>query len=273
MKYGLLLTLMLSIITPNSVAAQKPEEDGPVGIFQSRSEYDEFMGNAKRIAYGENGNSELRQMIPLLNDIVLNRPVGWTNSQYGGEAGTLDVLADPKVREELQMVDEQYEQLQKMQDQIQKRAAEQVRQLDLSDTENLIDQIQMIRDKAEDDLNSVLLPHQVDRLRQIHMQSALRHRSLVDILTSDPVKSKLEVTNQQVEELRQTEKEIEEDILKEIAKLRKAARERLLSKLDSDQKKQVEEMIGDSFEFSERAKNSDRSKGKSKRQSKRQQSK
>ena len=83
------------------------------------------------------------------------------------------------------------------------------------------------------------------------MQSQLRRRSLVEILTSDPLKSDLEITDNQSDELRLAEKEIEEDLQKQIAKLREKARERLLSTLKPAQKKKVEELIGDTFESSQ----------------------
>ena len=45
------------------------------------------------------------------------------------------------------------------------------------------------------------------------------------------------------------EAKIEKELEEEIAELREKAREKFLSKLNSSQRKQVEEMLGDSFEF------------------------
>ena len=140
MKTVLFITAMLLALPVTAGFAQKPEEDdGPVGIFPSRSEYYEFIGGAKRAAYGENGSPELRAMIPLLNDIALNKPVGWSAHEYGSQASTLGLLSDADVRADLEMVDDQYEKLRNLNSEIQQRAAEQLRDLDFNDSENLVE--------------------------------------------------------------------------------------------------------------------------------------
>ena len=53
------------------------------------------------------------------------------------------------------------------------------------------------------------------------MQSQLRRRNLVDLLTSNPYRDELDITDRQAEDLRDAQKEIEADLAKEIAKLRR----------------------------------------------------
>lgn len=249
------LSVVVLIVCPLSLACgQDKSHNGPVGIFQSPDEYDNFMRNAKRAAYGENGSLEMQAMIPLLNDIVLNRPPGSTASQYGIEASTLGMLSDPNVRSELEMVEDQYSQLKQLNSEIQQRASRKLLNLDFSDSSSIMDQVRSIRERANDELNSVLLPHQLERLQQIRMQSQLRRRSLVDVLTSDPIKSRLEITDDQSDELRQSEREIQQELARKIAKLQEEARDRLLSKLKPSQKDAARKMIGDAFEFTNRAK-------------------
>ena len=266
----ILQALVLLALLPSTLLAQKDQaDDGPVGIFNSRSEYNQFIGGAKQAAYGEGGNVELQAMIPLLNDIALNRPIGSTNKQYGGQGGSLDLLSNEKVREELEMMDDQYDDLVEMNKRVQERSAEQLRGLDFKDREGLVSQIQKIRQQAEADLNSVLLPHQLTRLRQLRTRSRLRGQSFVDILTSEPVKSELEVTDKQAEELREEEAEIREDLEKQIAELREKARKRLLSKLKPSQREKAEELLGDTFEFKDTNKSKSDGKNKNKGKAKR----
>lgn len=268
MKTFPLAILTLLILLPVAATqAQKQGDNEPVGIFQSRSEYHEFMGNAKRIAYGPEGNLELQAMIPMLNDIALNQPIGSTAGQYDVQGSTLGLLSDEKIRGELEMMDDQYDDLKRLNSEIQDRVAEQIRGLDFKDAGNLAEQIRGIREQARNDLHSVLLPHQLTRLRQIRMQSQLRRRSLVDLITSDPLKTELEVSDRQTRELRETEEEIEKELEEEIAKLRAKARDRLLSKLKPGQKDKVEEMFGDAFDFGD-SPNDKRSEAKIKRRSK-----
>lgn len=81
------------------------------------------------------------------------------------------------------------------------------------------------------------------------MQALLQRRSLVDVLTSDPVKTELEISRIQANELKDFESIVQADLAKEIAKLREAARERLLAKLSPTQEKQAKELIGEVFVF------------------------
>ena len=261
MKHLIVIAAMALVFPAGVALGQKGgSDDGPVGIFSTGQEYDQFMGSAKELAYGPDGSPELRAMIPMLNDIALNRPIGWTNQKYGGPGGTLDLLSDQKVRQELEMMDDQYEELQRMNEEVQKRAGEQLRGLDFNDRDSLVRQIRKIREQAEKDLNSVLLPHQLDRLKQLRAQSRLRNRSFIDVITSEPLKSELEISDEQSGELKQAEQEIEEELAREIAELREKARTRLLSKLKKSQREEVEEIFGDMFDFANSAGKRDKRK-------------
>ena len=68
---------------------------------------------------------------------------------------------------------------------------------DCSDSKNIVSQIRGLRDQAEQDLDGVLLPHQLQRLGQIRSRSQLRNRSLADLLTSELLKSELEISDEQ----------------------------------------------------------------------------
>ena len=251
-RYRLFLFMLLVFLFPTWVRAQKQTQDeGPVGIFETRQQYDEFMGSAKTAAAG---NPDLQAMIPMLNDIALEKPVGWTANRYGISSSTLGVLSNSKVRNEIEMVDGQYDDLKNLSSEIQRRAAKQLRELDFSDRDQLVKQIRSISEAAREEMNAVLLPHQLTRLKQIRMQSRLRHQSLVDLLTSNPIKADLEISDDQAESLRKAEKEIEAELQREIAKLREKARDRLLSKLSRDQKAEVEAMFGEAFDFGEEPK-------------------
>ncbi len=265
---NLLLAVFVGLLCSTSAVAQKGgQNDGPIGIFGSRAEYDQFMGSAKRAAYGEGGNPELQAMIPMINDMVLQQPFGTTANQYNiNEVSDLGLLADPKVREEIEMVDEQYEELQKLNADIQARAASQIQKLDFSDREGLVDRLREIRERAQEDLDSMFIPEQLARLRQLRNQSRMRGgRTLVDLLTTDPLRNELDISESQADELRELEKEVEEEIQREIAKLREKAKERLLSPLDSEQREQVEELFGETMAFTPR----DREVGKGKARGKR----
>lgn len=249
MRYLVCITLALVFLssTPD-LLAQKSSDDGPVGMFSSRQDYDNFMVGVKMAARSD---PELRAMIPMINDIALQQPFGSTARQYRITDTPLGLLSDSRIREDIEMVDDQYQELQSLNSKLQQRLAEQLRSIDFEDSSNIAGQLRTMRDAAQRDLNGVLLPHQVARLRQIRMQSQLQKRSFVDLLTSDPLKSELAITDSQRAALRSTEQEIESEMRKELARLREKARVRLLAKLSATQRTQVEKLFGDTFEFLE----------------------
>ncbi|MGY8749637.1 MAG: hypothetical protein ACKVHR_16465 [Pirellulales bacterium] len=238
------------------------DKEGNDGMFNSKEDYGNFIGSAKR-ASAE--NPELRALIPLINDIARGMPIGSTASRYGSASSELGLLSNPRVREDIEMVDDQYREFQERQLTLQQEMADQLRQIDFTDTKNLPSQIKEIRNSAEREMNELLLPHQVKRLRQLRMQSLLQRRDLVQVLTADPIKSDLEITDEQSQELRDYQVQMQEDLQREIAKLQDKARSRLLSKLNPSQKRQVEEMIGDTFVFKDSV---DKAEGKAGKRSK-----
>lgn len=245
----LCVAVIVSILVGGNAIAQDKLDEESYGIFDNRDQYYQFMGGVKR--EGEN-NPELMAMVPMLNDIVLEQPIGSTGKRYNASDSTLGLLANESVRKELEMVDDQFAELQKANAEIQQRVAEQLRELDLSDMKAATQQILAIRDQSEKDLQATLLPHQMRRLRQIVAQNQMRRRTLVQWLTSEPWRTELEISQEQADQLRHSEKEIQADLRQKIAQLQEEARQRLLGKLKKSQRQQVEEWIGEEFEFKNR---------------------
>ena len=82
-------------------------------------------------------------------------------------------------------------------------------------------------------------------------RSQLQRTGIARLLTSDPIKSKLEISEQQSAELLEAEENIEAELEKEIAQLREEAREKLLAKLKASQREKAEELLGENFDFSQ----------------------
>lgn len=262
------MVMFVSLMLATSIAGgqQKGEEgQGPVGIFESQNQYHSFMGGMKELAQAD---PALREMIPFINDVVLNQPIGETAQRYGGVSSHLGILGNPKVREELGIVDDQFKQLEAANDDFRKQMAREVLAIDVNNKSNLSevgDRLRDMRERANQELEAVLLPHQIERLRQVYFRQQLRQRSLVDILTNEPVRSDLGISSEQTEELRKAEQEIEQDLQRQIAKLREQARSRLLGKLKPDQRQRAEKLLGDEFDFNSGAKSESRGEPKAKR--------
>lgn len=252
---GILAIPSTSYGQKNGFSGEADGEAAQTGFFQSKNEYFEFMGNLKKSAQSD---PELAAMIPLINDVVLGDPIGTTGKKYKGTASSLGLLENPKVREELEMVDDQYKELQRLTSNIQKKAAIELRNMDFSKVTNVATRIRGIRNNMKQDIEELLLPHQLKRLKQLETRSQLQRKSIAALLTSDPVKTELNISDDQSEELLAAEEEIEAELAKEIEQLREKAREKLLSKLKSSQREKAEDLLGEDFDFSQPKKDSEK---------------
>jgi len=237
----------LAVIASANVAQAQKGDAGPVGIFDSRDEYNQFMGGLKSLR-----DPEINAMLPAINDMALGRPIGETAQQYnlgGGDSPVMSMLANDNIRKELEIVDSQMDSLRAVNEEFQKRAAMEMRSVDLGNASEVLKRMRGLTDAAKKDIESVFLPHQLDRLRQLGVQQQMSRKGVLGALVTDPLASHLEISNEQKEELRDAAKKIEEDLAKEMAALRAKARKRLFAKLKPEQQKELNEMIGDDYQF------------------------
>ena len=175
-----------------------------------------------------------------------------TNNQFG-------LLSDTKVREELELVDDQIKEL----DGIQEEAMQVMRDMFSEMQDMPRDQMREgwrgMREKMEEKMKpfegrvkEVLLPHQHTRLKQLTFQNSSRGQGAGSALQNDDLLEELEVTDEQREKLDEAIKEAHEDLQKKYAKLIKEAEDDVLKVLDSGQRKKYREMVGDPFQFENR---------------------
>ncbi len=239
--------VFIALIGATLVDAQDNKQSKKFGIFDSKNALADFFKALKRESKEDR---ELATMIPMIKDLALGKPVGFTSGGGKSVASPLGLLADPKVREELDIVDSEFGEIQQVNLQIQKQATKELTEIDLSDKDSLTAKVKAIKAKAEKEINALLLPHQSKRLFQLESQSRLHKQSLGKLITSDPLGTELKITDEQKSDLLKAEKEIEAELESEIASLREKAREKLLSRLKKSQREHVEELLGEDFQFS-----------------------
>ncbi len=181
------------------------------------------------------------------------RPGGGQGGAPGGDS-EIDLLRSAEVQKELELVDDQISQIQ----QLSEESRDAIRQLfqgvdfrNLSEDERaaMREKIQTAGNEAREKVKSVLLPHQQERLSQIHVQSQLRGGA-ERALGSDEVREALEITDEQLENLREKSEEITKELNEKIAQLRDEARQQLLEAvLTKSQIAKFEKMIGETFDL------------------------
>lgn len=169
-----------------------------------------------------------------------------------GGGGSQFLLRREDVRKDLELSDEQIEQLEKLSEGREPIDREALR----SELEGLSDdqRIEKMRERREETakendekLREILLPHQMERLKQITAQLSAQGGSRS--LTGGRLADQLGITDEQKEKIRIKSEELQKSLTEKIAALRKEMQEELLAELTPEQRAQYQEMMGDEFKF------------------------
>jgi hypothetical protein len=166
----------------------------------------------------------------------------------------------PDVQQELALVDEQQQKLSEMQQRFAKRMQERLTEIheggDLLEGgmnprrgEEIREMFEKFRAEQREELEQILLPHQLQRLEQISLQMDMKGRGDAEALAGDRLADALGLTDEQKQRLSERAKEINAELEKDIAKLREEAREELFGELTPSQREKLKSMLGDRFEM------------------------
>ncbi len=180
----------------------------------------------------------------------------------GGFGGGLSSLVTrEEIQQELQLVDEQKDKLRTITEEMRDKVREEMRDIfsqmrDLSEDERrakfgeIRTKMEALNADAEKQLEKVLLPHQLDRLKQIDLQTKLRYRGS-SALTGGDIAKALNLTDEQREKLEKRAAEVQEELQAKIRELQADARKKMLDVLTPDQQAQLEKMMGQQFDLPE----------------------
>jgi hypothetical protein len=169
----------------------------------------------------------------------------------------MSLLNSADVREEIGMLDYQFDRIQERNREIQSKANERVLSLLIFSKDGSVDRqkvregIEEIRDEAQQEIEEAVLPFQLKRLKQIAYHVQMRKRGAVEVITNDPLAADLGLTDDQKESLREKAEEIDEELAREIAKLRAKAKQKLFSQLRPDQQRKLSAITGEEFTYQE----------------------
>ena len=217
-------TTVLPAVTEQRVVIASSDENGDVGVVQFAS------GDGEAFTFAT----------PMMGDFVGSSP----NS----------LLMNKQVHEDLELTDSQKQQLKDLRGELGKAFSRQFQgsekgHFEFSDTEDLKKTLKQIREDHAEKINSILLPHQQQRLKQIGFQMKLRRKGNSETLVSKSIAEELGLTEEQKENLKKRSEEIKKKLAEDIAKLKEEARDELFDELTRDQREKLKEMMGDKFEY------------------------
>jgi hypothetical protein len=172
----------------------------------------------------------------------------------GGGTG-LELLFSPDVREEIELVEEQEEQLRDLQNKMRdgmRSVFTEIRDLPEEERRDaMMARMQEQQESIKKEMESILLDHQLERLKQLQLQSQLQGGA-ANALASNDVREALGLTDEQLEEMRQVASEAEAELREQIRKATEEARSKVLDVLTAEQRAKWEQMTGASFNFQNR---------------------
>jgi Spy/CpxP family protein refolding chaperone len=183
-------------------------------------------------------------------------PRGGPGGPFGG-GGVLGLAQQQEVQQEIELSEDQQAQLKTLSDTIRSEARDQMQDMfqgmrDLSDEERQAKfaeiriKFEEINKDAEARMQSVLMPHQIDRLKQIDLQSRIQ-RGGAAALSEGELADTLGLSESQRDQIREKSEEVQKDLQAKISQLRVDARNQLLEVLTPEQRSKLESMMGAEF--------------------------
>lgn len=164
----------------------------------------------------------------------------------------VSMLGNSDIHKELELMDDQHQRLRDIKARYDKMISEIQQTQKAGETE--IDkkarqkEIEETRAERLQMMEEVLLPHQRDRLHQVSLQMKMRHRGDLQMLTGEDLADLLGITEEQKQRLTKRAEKIKKEMEAEIAEAKKRARAKLMDELTSDQRKKLEQMIGEDYD-------------------------
>ncbi len=180
---------------------------------------------------------------------------------FFGGGGISGLVVREEIQQELQLVDEQKDKLRTITEEMRDKVRDEMRDIfsqmrDLSDDERrekfgeIRTKMEALNADTEKQLEKVLLPHQLERLKQIDLQTKLRYRGS-SALTGGDVAKALNLTDEQREKLEKRAAEVQEELQTKIRELQADARKKMLDVLTPEQQAQLEKLMGQQFDMPE----------------------
>lgn len=175
----------------------------------------------------------------------------------GGSTGAIDPLSlldNKDVRAELELVGEQLDKFRDAQKEMREQLAEKAKsfvggKLDPSQMADIAKEIAELKTGSQAKLQSMLLPHQLERLKQVALQIQMKKRGAANTLLSEKIAEELGIDDAQKKRIEERQKELKEELAQRMEDLKKEIRGKLLNELTAGQQAKLKELSGDDFDY------------------------
>lgn len=199
----------------------------------------------------------LALMVTALASPALAQPGGGRDRMmgFGGGDNMIGLLLNPRVQEELELVDDQVAELEGLRESMMERTRDLFSGMRDMDPEERETKMAEMREKMQEEMKSlekeveaVLLPHQMTRLKQISYQSSGQRRGAGGSLSNERLLDELGVTEEQKKELEEKAEEVRAKLQEKYRKMVADAEDEILGVLSESQRSKYKELIGEPFD-------------------------
>ena len=242
------------VLTSNSLA-QEEVESVEENVMQIEMAVDDESGSgpvvisASRMAFSsdaDGGDSNFQ--------IFTGSEIGGDWMPGSGKIDPMSLLNNEDVREELVLAGDQLDKYRDAQAELQEMIKEKSKafttgNLDPSQMGEIAKEIGQLQKDGQEKLRSLLLPHQMERLKQVALQMEMKKRGAANTLLSKEMTEKLGIDAAQKKRIKAKQDELKIELADRMAKLKQEIRDKLLAELTSDQQAKLEELSGDKFDY------------------------
>jgi len=159
-----------------------------------------------------------------------------------------DLIGNPSVQADLDLVTDQQKQIDDLRQQMTREVKQLFSQPETSkDYAEFSKQVESLKQQYLDRVKEVLLPLQVERMKQIALQMHLKRSGTANAITSPAVAELLGLSDQQVDRLKQQSVLLKKKLAEDIKKLKAKLEQTLLNELTAQQRAKLSELKGDKW--------------------------
>jgi len=162
------------------------------------------------------------------------------------------MLNNPSVQKDLELVGDQLKSVQDLQANFAEKMKEQIGDLSKGGInpdrfKGLGELMAKLRAEQQSQMEGLLLPHQIDRLKQVALQTHMQQSGTAGALVNEKVAEALEISDEQKDRLKARSKELKEKLEKDIEALKEKAKDDLLLELTPAQRSKLKDLVGDKY--------------------------
>ncbi len=250
-----LCALAVGVLTMTPLTAMAQDDSGTTSSshsieVMSFDDQDGFGGPMIIATETDGGNGVMSSMRVMSSDgtgMMFSEDPGF----FMGGDDDFSMLQNPGVQKDLEMMDDQVGQILKWQQthasQLQEAIGDISNGMTPEGIERLKETLTGLKTKQKTELDSLLLPHQKERLKQVALQMRMQQMGTASALAGERIAEELGISDEQKERLQNRAAELSSELQEKIAELRESMKEELLNELTPDQQEKLKALTGSEF--------------------------